>query len=243
MGLAATEADNLMITHDYMDESTGIRHIYATQKLNGLTITNSSFALHANDKYQAEADRLVRFTTYATAPVQTSVTSSDAVLKVFQAVNYSGPTALTVKQEPQGIEKVTVYSRNASKIWDIACRLVYYNNTRLKALIPAWEVQMMDSDKRHFWLSYVDAMSGHVLQKTDLVQHCSFDGVATDANPNKAEKFAAAVEYFGGTDPVGKTSAIAANKYRVYDMPSESPIDPVASHSLSTKSGDTLSIS
>lgn len=125
---------------------------------------------------------------------------------------------------------------------------MYFNNARLKTLLPAWEVQMMDVAKKHYWLGYVDAATGILLQKKDLIIHCTFDGAPTDEKvlqsveiaENNAQNgtFSAPVE---APFQAEGTTALPVNQYRVYKLPYESPIDPGATFSLSTRSGDTLS--
>src|SRR5687768_2516429 len=57
LGVTEVEANNLVVTHEYIDPTTGIQHIYAVQKMNGLTITNTSFGLHTSKNKQVDASR------------------------------------------------------------------------------------------------------------------------------------------------------------------------------------------
>lgn len=239
LGVTTDEVANILITHEYTDEGTGIRHIYATQTLNGLTINGSSFSLHTIDAKQVDANRLVAYKSMSVSPVNVAVISKDAVLKVMQSISYPLQPIMEVKQSAQGTEQNTIYKRNNEKLFDIPCRLVYYNDQRAKSLIPAWEVEMMDANRQHFWLAYVDAANGKVLEKRDLIKHCSFNSFATDEKPATAQQQQADFAP-KQTDPQARGAALPNNSYRVYDMPYESPIDPGSTHSLSTKSGDTL---
>ena len=242
--VTAAEANNLLVTKDYVDKTTGIRHTYATQELNGLAITNSAFSLHTKNTQKVEANNLIPVSKYAVSPVQVSVRSDEAISKVFDAINYTAPRTLTVKVAPTGADFYTVYQRNENKLMDVPCRLVYYNDQRLKALVPAWEVQLMDATNNHYWITYVNSKTGRILQRIDLMKHCSFDAIATDEKESTAQVTKTNTAFnsaaFKVTATQQKVASLPGNKYRVYDLPFESPIDPGAVHELSSRSGDTL---
>jgi extracellular elastinolytic metalloproteinase len=245
LGFAPGDVSTLSITHEYIDDATGIHHIYATQKINGLTINNTNLSLHTYGDKDVDASQLISLKDYNIKPVSVAISSANAISRLMQAVNYSGNRKFDVKQAAQGTEQITIYKRNALPLWDIPTRLVYYNNERLKTLQPAWEVQMMDGDRKNYWLAYIDAATGKVLEKRDLILHCDFGGPETDANlnnvahahtfveANKAQKF----------ERERETLVIPSNQYRVFDLPLESPADSVqqpAAQTLSSRAGDPL---
>ncbi len=240
LGVTQTEADNLLVTASYVDASTGIQHIYATQVLHGLVITRSSFSLHKSGSKTVEANRLVSYKSFSISTVNATVSSKDAIVKLFAAVKYIAEGPLEIKKSSTGPDQFTLYKRGENKIWDIPCRLVYYQNEKAKTLTPAWEIQMMDTEKRHYWLGYVNAASGKVIEIKDLIKHCNFAGIASDnklaMHTNIGAEFAG---HFAG-DGQQSINAVPGNKYRVYDIPYESPIDQHATHSLSSTSGDAL---
>ncbi len=242
LSILPKDIESLFVTYQYTDAATGIQHIYSTQKLNGLTITNTSFSLHTAGTQQMHASRLLSLAAYKVAPVAVSVGSQAAVAALMSSVNYTESKKVEVKQAATGEEKYTVYRRNASPVWDIPCRLVYYNSAHLKSLIPAWEVQMMDVYKRHYWLAYIDAATGKVLEKKDLMMHCNFDGAPTDTNASAAMynvSNASLLKEESGTN-IQSLQSLPGNKYRVYNIPFESPIDPGAKQNLIQKGGDTM---
>lgn len=246
LGITKKDVESLSVTHQYTDPASGIQHIYSTQKLSGLTITESNFALHTIDGVQTETNKLVALSNYKTLPLNAAFSAKNAVLKLMDATGYSADKNLTLKQPATGSDNYTIFKRNNSAVWDIPARLVYYNNTRLKTLIPAWEVQMMDVAKRHYWLAYVDAATGILLQKKDLIIHCTFDGVPTDEKANSVEIIENAARgnefksIYKVPDQQQTATALPLNQYRVYKLPYESPIDPGATHSISGRSGDTM---
>lgn len=247
LGLTPNEAENLVLTKAYVDKSTGIHHFYATQTHNGLAITGTSFSVHTVRDKIVDANKLIPVASYKVNPVVVNTTSASAILAVMNEIGYVAEKKFDIKEPAKGTDQVTIYKRNPYPLWDIPTRLVYYNIERLKTLQPAWEVQMMDAYKRHFWLAYVDAASGKILEKTDLIKHCNFGGLETDAqlsaeHPEIPQAPASSINKAFQSAQRGIES-IANNKYRVFDLPLENPIDSLqqaAAQTLSGRSGDTL---
>ena len=167
--ISPKDVESLFETYAYVEKSSGIQHIYATQKLNGLTVTNTNFSLHSIRNFQSDASRLISAAKYKILPVAVGITAKDAVNNVMNSVGYSANRNIDLKQAATGTDKYTIFKRNNSSIWDIPCRLVYYNNERLHTLMPAWEVQMMDAYKTHYWLVYINASTGEMLRKKILL--------------------------------------------------------------------------
>ncbi|MBV9962589.1 MAG: M36 family metallopeptidase, partial [Parafilimonas sp.] len=245
LGIDEKDAENLFVTYDYVDKSTGIRHIYAAQKLNGLTVINTDFSLHTSGVKQFVANHLISTAKYKANPVAVSINAKDAVFTLMDAIGYNVARTLQMKQQPTGADNYTVYQRNTSSIWDIPCRLVYYKDERLKTLTPAWQIQMMDAYKRHYWLGYINASTGKLIEKKDLIIHCNFSEQLTDNISNKHLNFLSEENeddlQINKNDAITSVSSLPSDKYRVYDMPYENPIDPGAKHIFSARSGDTLS--
>lgn len=249
LGIGEADIATISVTHDYVDASTGVQHIYASQKINGLQIVNSNFSLHTNSSQSFSSNQLVSTVNYKVNPAAANITSKDAIEKLMSVTDYKGDRNVQLKLPEIGLDKVTVYKRSASSIWDIPARLVYYKMDKLKTLQPAWEVQMMDANQKHYWVAYINASTGKVIEKIDLILKCNFGGAETDINAhvshrNHQHRFAESVE---SNQPANNTAAapyiIPNNSYRVYDLPLESPVDNIqqpAPHSLSTRSGDLI---
>lgn len=248
LALSRTDIKEIGIKSDYIDKSTGIRHIYAHQTLQGLSVMGSDYSLHLSDNREMESNQLIHLERFKIDPLAVNITAASAINILMDHIQYPESKTLQVKTNATGKDQLTVFSRNESSIWDIPCRLVYYNNTRLKTLTPAWEVQMMDVKKQHYWVAYIDSRTGSILQKRDLIVRCDFGSpFLTDKNYGKKRLMVGEINE-PGTQVLSSNTSVnkqrltgAANKYRVYDMPFESPIDPGASHDLVTNTGDPLS--
>ncbi len=247
MSLPENMVQSVFISKTYNDASTGIRHIYAHQKINGLTIIGSNFALHTTSLKKVPVNELVDLQKISVRPVSTSVDQRKAISIVFDAINYTYPSDLTLKTPASGVDKKTVFKRNESSIWDIPLRLVYVQKEMTNQLLPAWEVQMMDVYKKHYWVCYIDAASGEVLKKLDIMMHCDFGqpNTITDLkkNPMRTIKENVVNEHFNTVqfpDNIPQGAPAHNNRYRVFPLPFEHPNDDGASHLFVFNSGDAL---
>ena len=62
MNLQSRDVSELFITNSFVDASTGIEHIYAQQRVNGVDVVGGQFALHSSTRNskEYEADNLVK---------------------------------------------------------------------------------------------------------------------------------------------------------------------------------------
>ena len=237
---------SVVVSRDYVDASSGIRHIYAMQKLNGIAVPVGAFSLHKTATLTQATNELVEFNKVIIKPLAISVTAQNAVMSLFDNIQYSENRNIVTKTAAKGTDLFTVFSRNESAIWDIPCRLIYYLDKKTNTLTPSWEVQMMDVYKKHYWQAIYDANTGKLLDKQDLITHCNFGSVfETDNNVETLKDGATEIlennKLFAPSSSDKKTRSLAGipNTYRVYDAPFESPMDPGATHSLVTTGGTT----
>ncbi len=249
MSFPENMVQSVFISKTYNDASTGIRHIYAHQKINGLTVVGSNFALHATTLKKVPINQLADLQKISVTPVSVSVDQRQAVAIVFNAINYTYPSELIIKTPASGPDKKTIFKRNESSIWDIPLRLVYIQEDKSNQLRTSWEVQMMDVYKQHYWVCYIDASTGEVLKKMDIMMHCDFGqpNTVTDKkkNPMLVIKENVVKQHFNNAAFSGNLPAAAAppahnNRYRVFPLPFEHPNDNGASHMFVFNSGDAL---
>ena len=230
-------SESVNITKDYTDKTTGVRHIYANQQINGITVADGAYSLHITNEKSTAADNMLDVGQISVKPLNILINATTAAQTLMNDINIPASQQIKLKTISTDKDQYTIFSRNESKIWDIPCRLVYYHDKRTKLLIPAWEVQMMDVYKKHYWQAFIDAATGKQLEKNDLILHCNFGNTfATDDDLSVVASTPIlennkAFTPVNSAKPVASPSAIV-NTYRVYDAPFESPIDPGAVHSL-----------
>lgn len=237
LNLSPLDYAEVAVTHSYQEKGSPIYRIYAQQKHAGIDVVGGSFSMHANTRTKAEfgTNNLVAISNFQKDGAFPLRTPEYAATKALQAIGAPANT-LQVKQTMGGAEMKTIFKRSDVSLWDVPARLVYLADEKNNKLKLAWEVQVYEYNKQHYWVIYIDDQSGKVLKKVDLVLHCKFDGAATDAGNHKDHQhdlaFNKADQLAKPLTPFFREITATANEYRVYDLPYESPVDAGATHSL-----------
>ncbi len=245
--LSPNLASSVVISKSYYDESAGINHIYAHQEINGITVIGGNFALHTANLKKIDVNQLMDLSKWSVSSNTASFALTNAISKCMDDISYTESKQVTLKTAPAGRDQKTVYSRNESSIWDIPARLVYNVDKNAKKLVLSWEIQMMDVYKKHYWVFYVNAATGAIIQKQDIMMHCDFGmpNIVTDfkiALPGSDKANTTTEAYLKDEFPESISNAAvgAKNKYRVFALPFEHPNDLNASHNLTPNRGDEV---
>ena len=81
LSLRVGNVQNLIVRLDYVDASTGIEHIYATQKISGLSVPGSNLSLHTKGARVIESNNSIPTASYSVKPINASVTLLQAILQ------------------------------------------------------------------------------------------------------------------------------------------------------------------
>ena len=247
------------VTLDRDDEKTGLRKVHALQKING--IYNRSGILTITSGRFGKAMVVDHFASDQAAQRGPSISSEEAIKKAFKFHNFEN-VELSLKESKDTPDQQKIYNRNESTSDDILARLMYIEHRG--ELILTWETQMHTADRQNYWISYIDATTGQLLESEDKVLHCSFgDGVVYDASPEEQKwiddkhhqmhmeaahrwdemeeqtSFVKAMENDEHNHHVVnqlKNSAMMApaNTYLVLDMPADAPNDLSATNTQTT---------
>ena len=99
---------NLAINHEYVDVSTGIEHIYATQKIGGLSVSGSNLSLHTKGVRVIESNNLILIASHSVKPINASVTSLQATQALFNDITISLTITPSLKQAVKGTDHVNI---------------------------------------------------------------------------------------------------------------------------------------
>ena len=72
--------ESIIVTTDYVDNKTGVRHIYANQQLNGLAIPDGAYSLHIRGNKIVDANNIIDLRSVQVRPASASISASAAVL-------------------------------------------------------------------------------------------------------------------------------------------------------------------
>ncbi len=218
-GLVDGDLADLAVTDAYASRSSGTEHVYLQQTSHGLPIVGAEFTValgrdgevaHAAGRGVTLADRRLARTPALSASSAAAALAREASLtptEAFRVLATEGSRAPVVTLSEAGIAEEPVEAR-----------LVYYR-TDEDALVLAWEVGLYELGAQHYWLGYVDAATGEVLARHDLVVHDTF-GVSPAAGTAEPVRLAPVAEA-----PASAGAPLAlAGSYRVYALPEESPL-------------------
>lgn len=214
----------LEITDMYKDDYSGITHIWFRQTVNGIGLKNSSVAVHLKD------DGTIVYVTgegvlNAASLIKTSPTSAmkaeSALDKSFSHLQMKGNSSNYRTIEKTSKTKLKFGLSVGTDASNIPAELLYeedaYGVYRL-----VWRFEIEDALSGSLWDISIDAVSGEVVYKKDMVIRCHFPhGKFEDLGDGTAEEH---------THKVGDQSAEIdmrgvndGSKYRVFPIGIESP--------------------
>jgi hypothetical protein len=175
------------INRDFVEPDTKIRRIYVQQQVNGISIKGAVLNLnYAINGQKAIVDNFKKINVNASSP---SINAERALRKAM--INLEGFNAngrLVVKDVLNNPEQEITFYKGSLAADDFKARLVYLlNNKNSSSGKLTWETQLYTKNRQNYWLVYVDATSGEIISKQDLVLHCSFGGLEYDFSEAEAK--------------------------------------------------------
>jgi len=240
------------INFDQYDENSGVRKVHALQKLNGIYVREGLITLtYGRNKKLFSQNEFSVHKANASNPTISVETALKNSMR-FHKMDHKSP--LILKENISESDLHVIYERSDNTASDIQARLMYIQTRRNDELTLTWETQLHTADRQNYWITYVDANSGKVLETKDMVLHCSFGGgLVYDASPEEqaildeqhhrmhmesARRWDAMIElrdvhascnhnHENITAKSNNAAAVMApaNAYLVLDLPAEAPND------------------
>jgi PKD repeat protein len=214
----------LEITDMYKDDYSGITHIWFRQTVNGIGLKNSSVAVHLKDDgsvvYVTGEGVLNAASLIKTSP-SSAMKAESALDKSFSHLQMKGNSSNYRTIEKTSKTKLKFGLSVGTDASNIPTELLYeedaYGVYRL-----VWRFIIDDVEKGSVWDISIDAVSGEVVYKKDMVIRCHFPhGKFEDLGDGTAEEH---------THKVGDQNAEIdmrgvndGSKYRVFPIGIESP--------------------
>ncbi|HSH02645.1 MAG TPA: M36 family metallopeptidase [Anaerolineae bacterium] len=216
-GLSIKDIANLEVDDIYRS-SNGVTHIFLQQRYRGIEVYNGIININV-----AEDGSIMNVGNRFAPRISEATTSKNAGLTANQAVrsaaNHLGLTinnkGLEVRQSAMGDAQSQVFSPAGIARQDITAELVYLpledGSVRL-----AWNVEIYELAREDWWFLRVDAETGAVLDKSNLVIHDNFGAPAAATN-DMVQQEAAPQEAAATNNAVNDGSS-----YNVLALPAES---------------------
>lgn len=223
---------NLELSSESESKNSRVKHYYIKQQHEGIEVHGAITNMSVNSKGEVVTVGN-RFKEDIASKVNATQPALDAAGAVAAAARHLGTTlseSLTVLENANARNKEVTLSNGGISLEPIPAKLVYQqvgeNSLRL-----AWEVSIYELDAQNWWNIRVDALTGEVLDKDNMVVHCVFENdgpggqflhdTHSHATSVPMEQALDLAPYAPVAGPVNNGKA--PGLYEVYPMPFESP--------------------
>ena len=215
LGLTGSDVAQLQVDTTVTDAHTGVTHVYLVQTHEGIEVFNGLMTVNVtrNGKVLSAASRFVPGLAAAIrGDAEETTDATEAAESAATALGLRPSEELKVIDREGGADEETTVSDGGVSSKPIDAKLVWTptgSGVRL-----AWQIEIDETSGQHSWNALVDADSGVLLAKHDMVVHD--DAAASASALSTASGTASQLAQFAATDGA---------KYRVYPMPFGSPLD------------------
>ena len=205
------------INSEHISSTSNIHHIYFIQTYNGIEVYNTNSSIHIQDKENVVTSNN-NFVKNISEKINGSISNNISAIEAIQIIsrnnNYSLTYPLKIINNKEKVNGSTLISNGGISLNDISAKLVYVkdNNDDFKI---AWQLNILELDRTHWWDYFVDANSGATIFKIDNVFSCSSE--------NKKNDFKRINAKTNLKESINTNSLNCENCYEVLPMPLESP--------------------
>ena len=170
LGLSQSDIADVAVSSESFSKHSGTRHVYLTQRIDGIEIYNASLAvsLTPEGKLVHLGDRFVRGAEQARQVGSVELTPIDALARVAEELELGDIAGIQELSSLDGVDRRTVLTRGSIALSDIPARLVYQQLAG-GAIRLAWNLEIESVDTNFWWSVRVDAETGRLLDKTNWV--------------------------------------------------------------------------
>lgn len=233
--LSKTDIEEMGVSSAYLSTGTSLYHIYFAQKYQAIEVFNgilnvtllndkvvnvgNTFVPNINSKVPAITNTL------GLSPAE-AIDKAAAYLKL--ATSTVSTQEVSTNKLPNGQIDKAVYRNAALSNDEINVKLYWFpydtliNRQRVSKIDLVWQVQIQTKDQKNVWSVQVNAQSGEIVQVKDLVIHCNFGTPEHQKTPHVCKGIVNTA--IKANETIGFMKSVAANSYRVFDYPVESPI-------------------
>ncbi len=234
-GLAQADVADLLVTDETTSRRGGVTHVYVRQQVGGVPVVAGAMTVNVapDGRVLLASGELVAGLALRAPARAAAISPAQAAEALAEDIGLAPTEAFTVVQA-KTVGSPGVYLSQGGISRELVGAALVYALDDAGALRLAYEVQIAELAAPHVWLGTVDAASGQVLRREDLVIHDAFAGddpaaVAVPAVP-AAPRAAAVTPLAPRAAPVLAPmiplaqAAQGGAAYRVYAYPVIAPI-------------------
>ena len=213
------------LTAEHVSRTSGIRHIYYRQLVNGIPVygTESGLHLKSNGDVVASDNRFINNTIEKVQGSAPSLTAIQAVQAAADHLNYSVSEVISELEIIGGVSQQVVLSDGGISRSPIPVKLMFQLN-EANQLVLVWELSIKATNQQEWWNARVDASSGTIVDKNNYMVSCaiehnhSIEDVELNYNNNLYD-----IPNYKEVETVVDNVAGCTECYEVFALPLESP--------------------
>jgi len=228
----AINSDEFMVTDQYVSKKSGIEHIYFKQAFNGIEVngTNSSIHFTKQNTVLVAHNRIIKNFKSKFKYSKVQVNTKQAIDIAAKNLGLQRTKNLKVVQKDNGKNKKAVYSAVELSSKNIPIKLVYYT-LKDQSIVLAYKLRITEIDESHSWNVYINASTGKVIHKIDLMFSCGSDE-CNIRNYNQANNLEIENTSIKKNNKISSSNTSFIGGYNVYKLPLANPIDDGATRSI-----------
>lgn len=175
------EEQSFDIIKDHVSSTSGVHHVYFQQAVDGIPIHGTESSLHWDKNGALILSQDAFFRNIKTPPSPASKTALPAEICVQNAL-YSinmDAQSLRVKRRSKNLKQETKMEIATMPNRSINARLGYELGVD-DALTLCWSFAILDQENSNYWMFRVDAITGKVISKEDVVSQCDYIAPSND---------------------------------------------------------------
>lgn len=232
-GLIESDIEQYILSDYHQSTPSGTHHHYFNQTYNGIKILNAVAGVHVmssgvllfeTNRFQGKLNDRIN-----DPSEMISATRAIEIGAFYGENNFSGESIL-ISNESGSSQKQT-YENSSISEDPIQIELKYFT-TESGDIRLCWEYDLAMYSQSEVWKYFVDAETGEVLERMNMVTNCShadYGGTAVyTPTTNKEHTHTTKCNHTMKTSPTEEKKSSASNmmmseKYRIYKLPIESP--------------------
>ena len=218
--LADSDLIDLQVSNEFFSKKSKVTHIYLQQQFRGVKIYNaiSNMAVKNNDVIHYANGFISNISKRAKA-LNPSINGEQAIHKFASAYKLGVVHNLKLLNSKKNSFE---YNTGGISKDNILVELVYFQNTD-GDLKLAWNLSIHTLDALHYWSARIDAVTGEMLDVSDLVVSCEF-GSAQHKEHKNLNYSTIKNSSFNLHKKNNSLFLADGSQYNVFALPTESPI-------------------
>jgi len=225
--LSPADIADMVVSDQYNTRHNGATHVYFIQRHASIPVHNAIMGVHI-----APNGKVVFATSRFTPNLAAGITATTPAITAYQAVESAARNAGVSIYEPlrmiskEGNRSFVFDKGNIAKT-DIKVDLMYFSHPVTGVVRLVWNLTLDQIDAPDYWSMRVDALTGEVLDRSNLTVYCSFGHKDDACHVHDDHCYSDnSVSNFQPVQEALKTQRLnlADAMYNVYPIPVESPI-------------------